>query len=149
MTFMQRIAVGVDGSDSALRAIDFAVDLALARGAELVLVTVAEALHVGDQGLQEHMRAEHLTAWGDLVEAYASGILAMAKKRTGEPHGLRIRAEWRAGRAAEQLARFAREDCSDMLVVGHVGRSRLAGIMFGSVTFKLLGIAPCPLTVVR
>ena len=146
---MQRIAVGVDGSDSALRLVDFAAELAQARWAELVLVTIAEALPATDQDLQDHMRAEHLTAWGDLVEAYANQILTAAKKRAAVHDGVRVRTEWRAGAVAEQLARFAREDRSDMLVVGHLGRSQLAGFTFGSVTFKLLGLSPCPLTVVR
>ena len=106
-----------------------------------MLVTIAEALPATDQGVQDHMRAEHLTAWGDLVEAYANQILTAAKKRAAVHDGVRVRTEWRAGAVAEQLARFAREDRSDMLVA--------AGFMFGSVTFKLLGLSPCPLTVVR
>jgi nucleotide-binding universal stress UspA family protein len=146
---MLRIAVGIDGSDASLRALDFAADLALARKAELVLITVAETLPVADQGLRDHMRAEHLSAWGDLVETYSNAILMSARKRIAGTNGLRIRTEWRGGDVAEQLAQFAREECCDMLVVGHVGRSRLAGIMFGSVTFKLLALTPCPLTVVR
>src|ERR1700690_2835500 len=123
---MQRIAVGVDGSETSLLAAEFAGRLALETRAELAIITIPETLHFADQSRRQFADAEHLTAWGDLVDTYAQEILTTAKRRADRHHDIRVRTEWRAGPVAEQLAQFAREDRSDMLVVGHVGRGRIA-----------------------
>ena len=146
---MRSIAVGIDGSETSLKAVDFAAGLAAGSKAEVALVTVVDPSFFADQSLRQFVRAEHLTAWGDLVETHARDILALAARRAARHEGLRHRTEWRSGPVAEELARFARENECDMLVVGHVGHSHIVGVIFGSVTVKLLALSPCPLTVVR
>ena len=147
---MQCIAVGVDGSECALEAVGFAAKLAVDTNAELIIVTVVEPTHGADQDLKEFARAENISGdWGEVSEVVAGEILSRARGRAAVHEGVRARTEWRRGSAAEQLSRFAFKEPVDLLVVGHAGRSRIAGVMLGSVAFKLLGIAPCPVTVVR
>ncbi len=147
---MQRIAVGVDGSECALEAVDFAAKLAGDTSAELIIVTIIAPARISDEDLREYARAENISdVWGEVSEIVAEEILSRARGRAVVHDGVRIRTEWRSGAAAEQLSRFAFKEPVDLLVVGHAGRSRVAGVMLGSVAFKLLGIAPCPVTVVR
>ncbi len=147
---MERILVAADGSEPALKAVDFAARLAGDTKAELVILTVTEEVYIGDQALRQYARAEHLaTAWGDLSEARAKQILIAAHERAAVRDGLRVCTEWRTGSPAAQIVEFAEENRCEILVVGHAGRSRVAGVMLGSVAFKLLGLAPCPLLVVR
>jgi len=146
---MNRILICVDGSEPALRALDFAAKLADETKAELVILTVTEELYVGNGALQEYAQAEHLAiAWGDLSEGRAREILSIAHSRAAARGGLRIREERRTGNSAAEILRFAREHQCDVLVVGHVGRNRLAGVLLGSVAFKLVTLAPCPVMVV-
>lgn len=146
---MDKIVVGVDGSEPSLRAVDFAAKLATETKAELIIFTAAEELYVSGEALKDFARSENLaTEWGDLSEARATQILSTAHARAATPAGIRVRTEWRLGDPTAEIIRFAQDECSDLLVVGHVGRSRLAGLVLGSVAFKLVALAPCPVTVV-
>ncbi len=147
---MERILVAVDGSETALKAVDFAANLAAQTDAELALITVVEEAYIGDRELKDFARAEHLaSAWGDLSEARATEILIAAHERAAAYEGVRVQKEWRSGNPAAEIARYAREKKADLIVVGNTGHGRLAGVLLGSVAFKLLSAAPCPLTVVR
>jgi len=147
---LRKILAASDGSDPSFRAIEFAAQLAAETGAELVIVTVTEPIGFSDEALSAYAHAEHLsTTWGDLSEAGAKEVLFEASRRAAaKAAGRPIRTEWRTGRPAEEIARLAWEEECELLVVGHVGRGQLAGIMLGSVAFKLLSLAPCPVTVV-
>jgi len=147
---VERILVAVDGSKTALKAVDFAANLAAQTNAELAIITVVEKAYVGDRALQEFARAEHLASvWGDLSETRATEILIVAHERAAAYEGVRVVKEWRTGNPAAQIAEYAREKRAELIVVGNAGHGRLAGAVLGSVAFKLLGTAPCPLTVVR
>lgn len=48
------------------------------------------------------------------------------------------------GHAGDKIADVARETGADLIVVGSHGHSAVAGLLLGSVTQKLLHVAPCP-----
>jgi nucleotide-binding universal stress UspA family protein len=147
---MERILVAVDGSEAALKAVDFAAKLAAQTKAELTIVTVVDEAYVGDRALEEFARAEHFKpTWSDLSEARATEILIAAHERAAVHKVTHVLKEWRTGNPAAQIVRYASDQRVDLIVVGHVGHSRFAGAILGSVAFKLLGVAPCPLTIVR
>jgi nucleotide-binding universal stress UspA family protein len=54
----------------------------------------------------------------------------------------------RVGGAAHALAGAARESGAEVIVVGTRGHTALAGLLLGSVTQRLLHIAPCPVLAV-
>ncbi len=59
-----------------------------------------------------------------------------------------MRAETVAGRPAAALIAMAERDHARMIVVGHHGGGTVRGAIMGSVTFKVLHDAPCPVLVV-
>ena len=145
---MKRILAAVDGSETALKALDFAARLAAETKAELTVLAVTQEMPISDEALREYAKAEHLaTAWGDLSEARATEILSAAEARV-PAGGARVHPEWRVGDPAAEILRFAKEAGADAIVMGHTGHSRIAGVLLGSVAFKVVTLAACPVVVV-
>jgi nucleotide-binding universal stress UspA family protein len=53
-----------------------------------------------------------------------------------------------AGGAAHAIAHAAKEDGADLIVVGTGGQGPVSGLLLGSVTHRLLHVAPCPVLAV-
>jgi nucleotide-binding universal stress UspA family protein len=72
-------------------------------------------------------------------------IKKQAEELKGE--GLDVTTEFVAihsGIAAHAIAEAAEKDGADLIVVGTRGHTRLGGLLLGSVTQRLLQVAPCP-----
>jgi nucleotide-binding universal stress UspA family protein len=64
-----------------------------------------------------------------------------------ESEGLNVTTEFvtgQSGIAAHAIAEAAKSDGADLIVVGTRGHTRLGGLLLGSVTQRLLQLAPCP-----
>ncbi|WP_030800262.1 universal stress protein [Streptomyces sp. NRRL S-337] len=136
------LVVGVDGSDPALRALDWAVDEAALHGLPLRIV--------------------HASTW-EHYEPPESGPDA------GEPPGEQVLAEAVAGAAVERarcrnadvetVSEVLPEEAVDALlreahyayalVLGSRGRGEVLGRLLGSVGVAVAARAPCPVVVVR
>lgn len=135
------VVVGVDGSEGARCAVEWAAGEASRRRASLRLVTAfawASDHVVGHPGLGERYREEmEAVARRDLaaaeVLAAAAGVPASTELRVGFPIGT--------------LADEARH--AQLLVVGSRGRGGVAGLLLGSVSAALAAHAACPVVVVR
>ena len=133
------ILVGVDGSDTSLRAAAYAAGMARRQGSELV------ALFVHTVGGMASMRAESITAVRQInVEAVAE--LRAAIKAQADHLGFRGTVVEREGNPALEIVRLAEELRVDAVVVGastHAGHR-----LVGSLAVHLVKQAQWPVTVV-
>lgn len=137
---MQRIVVGVDGSDTARSALRWALDEARVRQAE---VDVVHTWHVPYTGAYPY--ATSILDPGEF-EGEARRLLDETVEGadvTGVPSVQRILAP---GQAAHNLVAAAKG--ADLLVVGSRGRGGFAGLLLGSVSQQVVHHAPCPVVVV-
>jgi nucleotide-binding universal stress UspA family protein len=143
---MKLIWVATDGSECANRAVDTASALAMAVGAQLVIITVVDSRVSG--GLDELARVEG--GVGEAIELVSSRILVEAKERARKCGATSIDVQSLWGDTAEAIIEKARRDKPDAVVVGRRGRGRgrLAGLLLGSVSQKLVSLAPCTVIVV-
>ncbi len=123
-----------DGSEAADRALLFARMLAAGAGKELVVVHCKEILTGRAGGYprladEDELRAKIL---GQIEQLRGEGFTVMRRFITGGPTS-----------AASSIAELAGEVGADVIVVGTRGHSPL-GELLGSVTRRLLQIAPCP-----
>lgn len=128
-----------DGSESAERALQIALELAADADARLLVVHADERLggraggaHVlaDDEDIQQQLASK-------IEELVGSGVRASFQV----VHGLNRD-------PADLIADAARENAADVIVVGTRGHGRIAGVLLGSVTQRLLHVAPCPVLAV-
>jgi nucleotide-binding universal stress UspA family protein len=148
---MERILVGVDGSATCLKAVDFAADLASKFDAELILLKVVPHLPPElDSAVEEYARSEHISVpAAELMLTMADSILDDARRNAYTKGATRISAEPSVGDPAQEIITVAQDRQADLIVVGSRGRGRLAGLLLGSVAQKVISLAHCPVVVVR
>jgi nucleotide-binding universal stress UspA family protein len=142
---MKRILVATDGSEGADHAVDYAARLAKDQGADLLIVTVVGGLP--DKLLRSFTQAQH--AWLDeLLASLAAETLAQARDRARRRGVEVILLESRSGEVAQTIIDIAQEKEADAIVVGRRGAGRIAGLLLGSVSQKLVSLAPLPVIVI-
>ncbi len=139
----QYVVVGVDGSESALRAVRWAADEAARRGTSLRLVTAfgwTDDVIVGRHG----QGAQYRDILLDHSRRALAAALQTARERQPE---LTVSDELRIGSPIGTLADEARQ--AQLLVVGDRGLTRVEGLIVGSVAVAMAVHAACPVVVVR
>lgn len=135
------LVVGVDGSDSSLEAVDWAVDEAARHGVPLHLVHAS---------LWERYEASRPSLSTDRPagEVMAEHIVASSAERARlrNPE-VKVSGEVLPDDAVSALLQAGQEAFA--LVTGVRGRSELAGLLLGSVSVAGAGRAVCPAVVVR
>jgi len=137
--------VAVDGSAGSDRAVDFATERALAGKAKLVLAHVIEwspySFHTPEELAERHGRREEEIA---RAQSTVLGPVAESVRARGADVDLVVR----HGHTAETLANLAGEVGASQVFIGRKGESRVAALLFGSVTASLVQTSPVPVTVV-
>lgn len=136
---MERIVVGVDGSDAGREALRWALDEAKRRNA------IVEAVHAWHQpGVMSYGYLEQI----DLspFEEDARKVLDTAVDTVAVPGDPAVERRLIPGGAASVLVEEAKG--ADLLVVGSRGRGGFTGLMLGSVSQQAAHHAPCPVVII-
>jgi nucleotide-binding universal stress UspA family protein len=143
----ETIAVGTDGSESALRAVERAAELSAEAGAVLLVVCAYHALTAREQAVVT-------PALGDArfrvtgTEA-AKEALQTAVERANRAGATRVESRLVEGDAVEALLSLTKERFIDLIAVGNRGINTLSGRLLGSVASDLTQRAPCDVLIVH
>ena len=128
MSAYQTVVVGTDGSDSSMRAVERAARIA---GADARLIVASAYLpHPEDSRAADALRDESYKVSGT-APIYA--ILHDAKERAHKAGAKNVEEKPIVGAPVDALVHLAEEEKADLLVVGNVGLSTIAGRLLGSV----------------
>lgn len=137
--------VGVDGSDSGRRAVDFAMARAKASAARVVVAYVIEwspyTFNTPEENEARHKRRE------EEVERAQTQVLDPLVA-TLRDSGVAVDSVVRHGHPAEVMCGLANELGATQIFIGRRGTSKVAALLFGSVAGSLVQVAPVPVTVV-
>jgi nucleotide-binding universal stress UspA family protein len=141
---VRTVAVGTDGSETATKAVEFAVDFARQCGAQLVVASsykpVSEA-RLAKEADETPAELQWTVSPTEEVEA----VLRDAEAR-GKGAGLRVSSEARTGDPARVLCEIAADHAADVLVVGSKGMNRKH---LPSVPNSVSHQAPCSVMIVK
>ena len=141
---VQTIAVGTDGSDTAAKAVDFAMDMAERYGAKLIIASAYKPVSE-DRLRKEQVDAPQEIQWSINPSEEVDQTLR-AVEETAKERGLKYASEARNGDPADVLCDIAEAHEADVIVVGNQGmQRRILGSVPNSVSHK----APCSVMIVK
>jgi nucleotide-binding universal stress UspA family protein len=143
----ERILVAVDGSEHALKAVDFAVDLAQKYGAELVVVSIYRPLKVPDS-THSLVRARATAQSAGDLKALAKEVVDEAVERA-DKLGVPASGLVERGHPARTIVETAEKVDADVIVLGSRGLGDIGGMLLGSVSHKVSSLAKCSVVIIK
>ena len=146
----KKILVAIDGSKSADRALDFALDLAEKYSAELMITTVfnSPSSSLVAQGMVfAPVSTEYYV--NQLMDFHEKILLEAIKKAKKSSAKIKVSKKLLTGRPADKIIETAKEEVIDLIVIGSRGLGGIKEFFLGSVSDRVADEAPCPVLVVK
>jgi nucleotide-binding universal stress UspA family protein len=151
---MTHVLVATDGSEQSLKAARYLRDLLAPASVEKVSVLAVvrplaavpfasdfgEEHHAAQQAEMDPTGYSFQQAAREAVERVASELRDMTSN---------VDTTVRAGTPADQIVRAADELEADLIVIGGRGKGAMEAIVLGSVAYRVLHHAPCPVLIMR
>ncbi|MCC3355528.1 universal stress protein [Bacillus sp. REN16] len=139
---MTRFLVPVDGSTHSIKALQFALNQAVENNSEIILLNVQPSYNtpnvkrfVTQEQIRAYQSEESNAAFEKaLAETKNSSVSVETKTRVGEP-GIEICTEAKESQVAQ-------------IIMGYRGLGAIKRTVLGSVSYKVIHEAPCPVTIV-
>lgn len=149
----KKFLVAVDGSDHGWKALDLATDLANLSDAELVILHVVPYEPM-PEGLQQYAKVESvpiedLKAQFHYSKTIGDKITSEAEARARKNGLARVTTQVTEGSAAGQIVALAESEGADMVFLGSRGLGDVGGLLMGSVSHKVMHLAPCTCIAVK
>jgi nucleotide-binding universal stress UspA family protein len=138
----ENILLAVDGSEHAMRAAHAASSLANAMSSQTLRIVVAYdtiPVHIGDPYMQNAINAR-ISETEEILQRAVQVVWAVSAQ---------IYTEMIEGDPAETIIEVARSRSSDLIIIGARGMGKLAGLLLGSTSQKVISLAPCPVLIIR
>lgn len=136
---IRKILVPIDGSETARKALEYAVDLAKQTGSSIILLSVIDkSPFYGAQTVPAISTPTHLLEnledyFRQTAEAYVVEAEGLCKSK-----GVESQKIIRAGHPVEEIIKAAEDSKVDLIVMGSHGKSALGAALMGSVTIGVI-----------
>jgi nucleotide-binding universal stress UspA family protein len=139
---IEQILVAHDGSDSARKAFNFAVELTARLGARLRMICVEEDIPLHAEVIDE-LREEK-----DRSDSYF-GQLAEHCRTLAATQSVDLETVIAPGHAVKIIGDFVQQNPIDLLVIGFTGHSRIYEHLWGGTAHNLTSTVHCNVPVVK
>ena len=147
------IVVAVDGSEHGWKALAFAANLAKAENAEMLVLHVVPVEPI-PEGFEQWAELEGIPR-GDYYSLF-HGSKALGDKITSEAVSRSqtlgigtIRTRVAEGNPTTEIVNTANAEEADVIVLGSRGLGEVQGLLLGSVSHKVMHLAPCTCIAVK
>jgi nucleotide-binding universal stress UspA family protein len=146
-----RILVAVDGSDTSMKAADYAITLAKNNDnneAEIFVINVIDIPPIFKM-LPSETRKQLIRMGRQQASQIFDTIEQMAKRHVVKTNKINTEMVETSISAADEIIKYSKEKDVDLIVVGTKGRSGMSKALLGSVASKVVTYSPCSVLVVR
>ncbi len=149
----KKFLVAIDGSGHGWKALDLATNLAKSSEAELIVLHIVPYEPM-PEGLAQFAKAEGLSVEEEKGRYHegrrvGDGITEEAEARARKSGLERVTRRVEEGNPAERIVAVAKSEGTEMVFLGSRGLSDVKGLLMGSVSHKLMHLAPCTCVVVK
>jgi len=137
---IRRVLVPIDFSICSLDALEYAAHFAKQIGASVTLLHTLEPVAYNLDFTLDYASGRERAYWQGRLDVLQA-ILASNR--------IKVDCVLRAGRPAEAVASFLKEQPHDLVIMGTHGRRGISHLLMGSVAEATLRLAPCPVLTVR
>jgi nucleotide-binding universal stress UspA family protein len=146
------VLIPVDGSEHAHKAVEVGSNLAVLFNARVIVLHVMEEIgssRVPD-GLTEleHIEHMHITE-SDVLMAVGKAVVDRAAARCRELGAKQVEEQVTLGNPRREIARLAKDNGADLIVMGRRGLGRFADLVLGSVSHQVTQGADCACLTVK
>ena len=139
----QKILVPIDGSDFSIRALQHAMKIAKAMDAEILLLNVQ--YNYNSPNINRFVSREEVRKY---QQESAKEVIDGALKVV-ENSEVTVHTKMRIGSPDYEIAKEAKESNVHSIVMGSRGLGAIKSKIVGSVSFNVLHVASCPVTMVK
>jgi nucleotide-binding universal stress UspA family protein len=150
MAKARKILVAADGSKLSRKALDYAIRDALTNDATLFLLYVLPRDDLPKE-IVKYIKDERFEGGlGKLSSRIvAEAVLRPLAEQARKAGVKNVHARVMRGDPAEEIVNFARDKQIDLLVLGSRGRSKIGGLLLGSVSNKVCQLSSCTTVTVK
>ena len=136
---VKKVLVALDGSKSAEKALDFALNLAEKYSAKIVLISVIPHItYLAPMSTDEPFPTKAYIEYSNEVEARHKNILSDAKKKIKKSKpNLKVSTKLAEGKPADKIIETAEKGDFDIVVLGHRGLGNIKEFLLGSVSHRV------------
>lgn len=136
----KKVLIAFDGSPSASKAFDLALQMCPETSPEIFVVSVAQP--------PEQAEMVEMDAVLDAAREYFEKLFAELRDKAAAS-SFRITTEILIGHPADQVVHYAAENQCDVILVGQRGKSRIEQWLLGSVSKRIATYAHCTVIIVK
>ncbi len=135
---ISKILVPTDGSKTAQKAAQYAIDLAKQLKATIIILCVVDGTAFLGQTIPAGKAPRHITeSVDDYLKEAAQGFAGVVKKicdQNGVPSKIVIS----RGHPVEEIMKKAQREKADLIIMGSHGKSAIAAAVLGSVSYGVI-----------
>lgn len=142
---MRKLLVPIDKSDSATRALQYAIDIAKKNGdVELHIVNAHDQPIIYGE-IAVYMTEEKAQ---ELLKEHSEDILRSAMEMT-KSAGVKATSEVLIGDVARAIVKYAEDKYCDGIIMGTRGMGAIGNLVMGSIATKVIHLTKLPVTLVK
>lgn len=135
----KNILVAIDGARHSAKAARKALDIAKHYESSLTAVSIVD--------VTDEFQAQAPEAVEGLVKKARKYVMDFMKKASAQ--GIAVKSLVREGEAFRVITELAKNEDTELVVMGNRGRTGVKRLFMGSVTVKVIGYSPCPVLVAK